>query len=211
VNVLVVYAHPEPHSFNGAMKDLAVSLLSAQGHEVVVSDLYAMAFDARAGCSDFLSNYDEPLRLQASQLRASVTNGFSPAITSEIKKLLACDLLILQFPLWWFSMPAILKGWIDRVFAYGVTYGPAVKFAARKAMVVTTTGGPSESYTAAKRGTVDDYLKHLLVGSLQFCGMEVLPTFVGYGAANLDQAARKALLESYAKRLEGFNPKPTLH
>jgi NAD(P)H dehydrogenase (quinone) len=211
VNIFIVYAHPEPHSFNGAMKDLAVSVLRMQGHQVAVSDLYAMAFDARAGRADFSSDYDEPLRLQASQLRASVTNEFSPEISSEIAKLLACDLLILQFPLWWFSMPAILKGWIDRVFAYGVTYGPAVEFAARKAMVVTTTGGPSDSYTAEKRGTVDDYLKHLLVGSLEFCGMEVLPTFVGYGAANLDEAARKALLDSYAKRLEIFSLIPTLH
>jgi NAD(P)H dehydrogenase (quinone) len=170
--------------------------------------LYDMHFWAGAGRSDFVNQDDGPLNLQASQLRSAKNEGFAPEIASEIRKLKACNLLILQFPLWWFSTPAILKGWIDRVFAYGVTFsaadGPLVNLSGRKAMVVTTTGGPVASYTAATRGTVDEYLKHLLVGSLAFCGFEVLPTFVAYGPASLDEDGRQAMLDSYDERLEDF-------
>jgi NAD(P)H dehydrogenase (quinone) len=206
MKVLLVYAHPEPRSFNGAMKDLAVTTLLQQGHQVVVSDLYAMAFWAGAGRADFLAQDDEPLNMQNSQLAAATHAGFAPEVSIEIEKLRACEMLILQFPVWWFSMPGILKGWIDRVFAYGFAYGPAASLSGRKAMVVATTGGPADSYTAATRGTVDDYLKHLLVGSLAFCDMEVLPTFVGYGVARLDVAARQAVLDSYVQHLKDCVP-----
>jgi NAD(P)H dehydrogenase (quinone) len=54
MNVLLVYAHPEPASFNGALKDLAVEVLTGAGHSVEVSDLYAMRFDPVTGPGDFL-------------------------------------------------------------------------------------------------------------------------------------------------------------
>jgi NAD(P)H dehydrogenase (quinone) len=210
MNVFIVYAHPEKRSFNSAMKDLAVAALTEQGHQVVVSDLYDMHFWAGAGQGDFIAQSAEPLNLQASQLTALKTAGFAPEIAAEIEKLRACNLLILHFPLWWFSMPAIMKGWIDRVFTYGFAYGvmggPSTNLAGRKALVVTTTGGPAATYTATTRGTVDDYLKHLLVGSLAFCSMEVLPTFVGYGVAYLDEDARQVVLDNYEAYLEIFEP-----
>jgi NAD(P)H dehydrogenase (quinone) len=145
MKIFLVYAHPEPRSFNGAMKDLAVSTLTKQGHEVVVSDLYAIAFWAGAGRKDFVVQDDGALNLQAGQLLAANNAGFAPEIASEIEKLQDCDLFILQFPLWWFFIPGIVKGWIDRVFAYGVTYGPSTNLVGRKAMVVTTTGGPTDA------------------------------------------------------------------
>lgn len=210
MNVLIVYAHPEKRSFNSALKDVTISTLTEQGHTVVVSDLYEMSFGAGAGQADFVLQDGEPLNLQASQLHAVKTAGFSRELAAETAKLKACDLLILQFPVWWFSMPAMMKGWIDRVFTYGFAYGimggPTTNLAGRRAMVVTTTGGPAASYTKETRGTVDDYLKHLLVGSLAFCSMEVLPTFVGYGVASLDEDARQAVLDAYEKSLDIFKP-----
>ena len=61
---------------------------------------------------------------------------------TEIEKLLWADTLILQFPLWWFSMPAILKGWVDRVFAYGFAYGVGESTAISDG-VTATAKGPS--------------------------------------------------------------------
>jgi NAD(P)H dehydrogenase (quinone) len=209
MKILMVYAHPEPKSFNGAMKDLAVSTLIQQGHEVVVSDLYAMGFSAEAGRADFVTQRDGPLDLQKSQLHAATHRGFASDIQREIEKLQNCDLLMLQFPLWWFSIPGILKGWIDRVFAFGVTYGEA-NLAGRRAMVATTTGGPAAVYTAELAGTIEECLRSLLVGTLAFCGLEVLPTFVGYGAATLSDEERTLLLESYAKHLGVFASKERL-
>ena len=123
MRVLIVYAHPEPTSFNGAMKDLAVETLTAAGHSVTVSDLYAQGFNPVAGAHDFTHRAD-PARLDlgAEQANAARTAGFAPDVQAEIDKLMAADFLLLQFPFWWYSVPAMLKGWIDRVFAYGVAY-----------------------------------------------------------------------------------------
>ncbi|WP_246014345.1 NAD(P)H-dependent oxidoreductase [Paenibacillus rhizophilus] len=124
MNVLIVYAHPEPESFNGALKDLAVAALTEEGHLVQVSDLYAMKFKAAADRDDFLMPVNPDFfKYQLEQGHASRTNTFSPDIKEEQEKLLWADFVIFQFPLWWYSVPAILKGWFDRVFASGFVYG----------------------------------------------------------------------------------------
>jgi NAD(P)H dehydrogenase (quinone) len=205
MRILLVYAHPEPRSFNGAMKGLAVSELGLLGHEVIVSDLYAMEFWAGAGCGDFQGHaQDRPLHLQTRQAEAARTRGFAPQIQAEIDRLVNCQALVLQFPLWWFSVPGILKGWIDRVFAYGVAYGGGASLAGRRALVVTTTGGSVSSFSETGRGSGDSYLKHLLVGTLAFCHMEVLPAFVAYGPGRLDETGRAVILEEFRRHLRQF-------
>jgi NAD(P)H dehydrogenase (quinone) len=202
MRILIVYAHPEPRSFNGAMKDLAVAELGLLGHDVVVSDLYAMEFWAGAGWRDFQGgDEDHALHLQSQQAEAARTRGFAPEVQSEIDRLLHCQALILQFPVWWFSVPGILKGWIDRVFAYGVAYGGGANLAGRRALVVTTTGGPAASYSESGRGSVESYLKHLIVGTLAFCHMDVLPPCVVYGPGRLDSTGRAAELDKFRQHL----------
>ncbi len=149
VNVLIVYAHPEPKSFNGAMKDLAVATLTDAGHQVVVSDLYAMNFPAIVGAADFLGRRADPeaLSIAHEQTKAYREGTLAPEILAEQEKLARADLLILQFPVWWFGMPAILKGWADRVFARGFAYIAGRKydtgmFRGKTAMVSATTTAP---------------------------------------------------------------------
>jgi len=124
MNILIVHAHPEPRSFNGAMMREAVRVLEAEGHEVTVSDLYAMRWNPASDRSNFTTEADPDfLKLQNEEVHAAQHDGFAPDVQAEITKVLACDALIFQFPMWWFAMPAILKGWVDRVFAAGVAYG----------------------------------------------------------------------------------------
>src|SRR4030067_2494529 len=120
MEVLIVYAHHEPKSFNGAMKELAISVLKKQRHEVKVSDLYAMKFKAIADKDDFikLSNPDY-LQYVLELKNASEKNLFTEDIKEGQDKLRWADFIIFQYPLWWFSVPAILKGWFDRVLANG--------------------------------------------------------------------------------------------
>ena len=116
MKALIVYAHPEPKSFNGAMKDLAVETLRGRGDEVEVTDLYAMRFKAVVGADDFHGERADPefLSIAAEQTRACETGTLASDIVTEQKKLARAEILILQFPIWWFGMPAILKGWADR-------------------------------------------------------------------------------------------------
>ena len=208
MRVLIVYAHPEPTSFNGVMKDLAVETLTAAGHAVTVSDLYAQRFNPVAGPHDFIQRAD-PLRLDVGteQANAARTAGFAPDVQAEIDKLMAADFLILQFPLWWYSVPAMLKGWIDRVFAYGVAYDfgrtwDRGVFRGRRAMLAfTTSAPPTSSLPDGRNGDLERTLWPLHAGVLALCGYDVLQPYVAHAVRWVDQARRDAILDGYRERL----------
>lgn len=154
MNVLIVYWHPEPQSFNGALFRTAVSTLTAAGHQVKTSDLHARNFDPASSRQNFTSvkNADY-LKVQLEEMHASKTNGFAPDIADEIEKLEWCELMIWQFPLWWFGLPAVLKGWVDRVFAMGRIYGGGRVYdkgvlRGKQAFLSLTTGGPAAGYAS---------------------------------------------------------------
>lgn len=211
MNVLIVYAHEEPRSFNGALKNTAIRALEAQGHRVVVSDLYRMGWKAVADGADFLERQDRHvLKRQAEEKAAAELGTLAHDILEEQEKLRACDLLILQFPLWWFSMPAILKGWVDRVLTMGFAYGGGRWYdqgglKGRKAMVCLTTGGHEAAYLERGiNGPLERILYPIQHGILFFCGFEVLPPFVAWAPAHADDAARSAVLAAYETRLRGI-------
>ncbi len=155
MKILLVFAHPESRSLNGALRDVAVEELMTQGHEVRISDLYADGWKSEVGHADFpLLPPDARLVPVAASKKAFETGALTEDVRAEIDKLLWADVLILQFPLWWFSMPAILKGWVDRVFAYGFAYGVGEhsdkrwgdrygegSLAGKRAMLIVTAGG----------------------------------------------------------------------
>lgn len=211
MNVLIVFAHPEPKSFNGAMKELAVDTLIGAGHEVVVSDLYADGFAAAAGPADVTERANpERFDLGAEQAHAAQTSGFSADIQREIDRVFAADLLIMQFPMWWFSLPAILKGWIDRVFAFGVTYdfgrtwNKGVLKGKRAMLSLTTSAPPNVFMPDGRSGDLERILWPIHGGLLALCGYQVLPPFVGYAVPWIDDAGRRDVLDAYQQRLLGL-------
>ncbi len=208
VHTLIVYAHEEPHSFNAAMKNLAVHSLEEQGHSVAVSDLYCMKFKAVADGEDFLERRDRSCLKRQMEEKAAVELGtLSHDIVMEQRKLLAADLVILQFPLWWSGLPAVLKGWVDRVMTMGFAYGGGQRYdqgglKGRRAMLALTTGGPETAFGEhGISGPLDQVLFPIQHGMLYFCGLEVLPPFVVYGPAHQSSEQRQAQLERYRRRL----------
>lgn len=147
MNVLIVHAHPEPQSFCSALKDAAVASLTGQGHTVEVSDLYAMNFNPVASATDFASRQQPDYLVYALEQRhAQAAATLAPDIQAEITKVQAADLLIFSFPLFWMLMPAMLKGWIDRVFVSGLFYGGKRVYdqggmRGKKALMSLTLGG----------------------------------------------------------------------
>ena len=111
MKVFIVHAHHEPSSFNGSLTRAAVASLRDAGHEVQLSDLYEMNFDPVSDRRNFTTVKDpNRLKQQVEEEHASMVNGYVPELQAEMDKLAWCDVLILQFPLWWLGMPAILKG-----------------------------------------------------------------------------------------------------
>lgn len=209
MNVLIILAHPEPTSFNAALAAHGAAALRAAGHEVTVSDLVAQDFDPRAGRHDFTGAADAArFHYQSEQAHAVRTGGFSEEIAREQARVAEADLLVFQFPLWWGGVPAVVKGWIERVMAYGFAYADGLRFEAgvfrgRRAMVSMTTGGlPQRFGRGAAYGELEDQvlwqLQHLV---LEYMGYELERPFVAYGVPRVDAARRVAYLDEFADRL----------
>jgi NAD(P)H dehydrogenase (quinone) len=215
LNVLIVLAHPEPKSFNGAMFETAVATLGAEGHTVITSDLYRLGFDPVSDRRNFMSVADAHyLRLQAEERHATELGGFSQELEAEIAQVEAADLMIWQFPLWWFGLPAVLKGWVDRVFAAGRAYGLGTRyetgvFRGKRAMLSLTTGGPPEGYAAdGANGSLEAILRPIHRGMLEFTGFEVLAPQVHFGPVRAEAAEREAWLAAWAERLRHIEEEP---
>lgn len=213
MNVLLVFAHPEPQSFNGAMLRTAIAALEAAGHAVQVSDLYAQSFEPVSGRPNFTTVANAAyFKQQQEEVYASAHQGFAPDLATELQKLTWCDVMIWQFPLWWFSVPAVLKGWVDRVFAMGQAYGAGRfydtgVFRGKRALLSLTTGSgsPAEAYQpGGLQGDLLGILRPIHRGMLQFTGFTVLAPHVVYGPARQSAEERAAELVAWAARLPGL-------
>jgi len=208
LKVLIVYAHNEPRSFNHAMLSCAIDTLRQAGHDTDVSDLYAQKFDPVGGRHDFLTVKDPDFfKYAAEQVHAARSSGFAQEVAREQQRLLWSELVIFQFPLWWFSVPAIMKGWFDRVLAMGFAYGGGRWFEhgplrPRRAMLAVTAGAPRERYVEGNIfGGIERVLYPLHVGVLNLVGLEVLPPFIAWAAARVSAETRAQYLADYARRL----------
>lgn len=214
---LIVFAHPDPKSYTAALKDVAVAALEAQGVKVMVSDLYAMGFEAAAGPGDVSERLSQDhFNLALEQAHALAGGHLSADIVAEQQKLRDADLVIFHYPMWWFGFPAILKGWVDRVLSYKFAYGVGQWWdkgllSGKKAMLAITTGTPAAAYASdGRNGDIDRILWSTEAGVLAMCGFEVLPAFVAYGAPWIGDEGRAAQMDGYRAliaRIDAIAPK----
>ncbi|KAF1017393.1 MAG: Glutathione-regulated potassium-efflux system ancillary protein KefF [Stenotrophomonas maltophilia] len=225
MNVFIVYAHPEPQSLNGALRVFTVQHLQAQGHTVQVSDLHAMQWKPVLDAAD-CPQRDPAWPFQPAQDSRRAFDGGTQAIdiAAEQAKLRWADVVILQFPLWWFSMPAILKGWVDRVYANGFAYGVGEHSDAhwgdrygegnmrgKRAMLLVTTGGWAPHYSPRGiNGPMEAVLFPIEHGILFYPGFDVLPAHVLYRTGSMGTERFTAETQRLAQRLDGLRTDATL-
>ncbi|MEF2071965.1 NAD(P)H-dependent oxidoreductase [Consotaella aegiceratis] len=134
MRVLVVHAHPVETSYSAALKDITVDELAKAGHTVDVLSLYDEGFEAELSREERLIYHDVP-------------DNLTPAIAPYVERVYASDAVVFVYPVWNFGLPAILKGFFDRVFVPGVSFemrgGKLVRTLPpkKKVAVVTTYGG----------------------------------------------------------------------
>jgi len=210
MKVLYVYAHPEPRSFNGALKDTALAALKDKGHEVKLSDLYAMNFNPVLSAGDFTDRKKpDVFKPFFEAIQASKTGAFAPDIKEEMEKVKWADLLIFQFPIFFTFMPAIMKGWIDRVLAPGFGFNPITNsaydtglFKGKSAMLVTTTGAPKEMYSEeGAHGNLNKHLESITHCIFEYMGMDVLPSYIIHEASSMSKERGTKELEKYRYRI----------
>ena len=218
MKILIVHAHHEPKSFCSALARRAEQTLKAQGHTVDFADLYAEKFNPVSDRGNFTSIKDpDYLKQQIEEAYATEVGGFAPGLEKEIERLEACDMLIFSYPLWWFGMPGILKGWVDRVFASGRIYGGGKMYenglgkSQKRGLVLMTTGGGEVVYGG--RGfnpPLEILMAPVNHGVFWFNGFLPLKPFVAWSPVRISPEERAKYLDSLEARLGGITTEPPL-
>lgn len=187
---LLVLAHPVPGSLSHALADRATATLQAGGHEVTRLDLYAEGFD--------------PVLSPAERRGYYARDGHPPALPDHAAQLAGAQGLVLCFPTWWFGMPAILKGWFDRVWSPGLAFDhapdggtmrPRLHGLSRVA-AITTLGGPWWADRLVMRQPVRKALRY---GTVLGCAPGARFQMLSLYRAEVVQPAR---FEGFALRVE---------
>lgn len=191
---LVIYAHPYSGSFNQDILRTLTTQLTASGHDLRVRDLCAQGWDPR---------------LTAADLEASRRGTVLPDVRAEQDLVRWAETLFFIHPIWWFGMPAVLKGWIDRVFSMGFAYvikenGVTGLLKGKTAFFINTTGGGRDEYKsmgmyAALEKTIDD-------GIVRLCGMRMGGRTFLHSVPTAGDAQKKAMLEEVRLAAERSSP-----
>lgn len=213
---LYVYVHPDERSFNRQLFDAGRAALEPT-HDVVTSDLYAMGFNPALTSADLgdFAREDDPF---LDRWARAYAEGQLPAdVRVEQQKLLDADLVVLQFPLWWYSVPAMLKGWFDRVFASGfgfdVTdpatglprkYGDGVLVGKRALISVSLGEGLRAIAPRGISGDLDSLLFSLTHGTLFYAGISPLPLHIIADADDLGPADVDREIKRFTDRIAGL-------
>eukprot|EP00828_Plagiopyla_frontata_P040392 TRINITY_DN5471_c0_g1_i3.p2 TRINITY_DN5471_c0_g1~~TRINITY_DN5471_c0_g1_i3.p2 ORF type:complete len:245 (-),score=63.62 TRINITY_DN5471_c0_g1_i3:248-982(-) len=183
--ILLIIAHPNvDKSFNHKLAENASKQLTSMGHEVRVVDLYKIKYNPVGGKGDFIKlknpdNFD--YQIEQKNAMENKLENFTQEMKDQIENVKWADVLYFQFPFYWFSVPAILKGWIDKTFAYYFVYGGDNNLKGKKWFTSTTTGGPESAYKDQIGTTVESFLTHFNYQTPKLIQMDIIPIFVAHG------------------------------
>jgi len=199
------------------MRDTTKEALESQGWETSVTDLRAIDFNAVASASDFAArSRPEHLVYPLEQRHAWENKTIDPEIAAEVEAVRSADLLVLVFPVFWYSVPAQMKGWIDRVFLSGLFYGGTRVYdrggmRGKHAMVVASLGGREYMFGPDSiHGDLKGMLRHLLQGTLGYVGFSVYEPFFAYHVPYVDSTARAGMLMSLWSEIQNIETRPVL-
>ena len=182
MKAVVIYAHPNPVSFVAAVVTVVEEELLNKGAEVRIKDLYGMNFNPVLGEDDF---------------RGYHTGNLPEDVKQEQEDIAWADLVVMIAPVWWYSVPAMLKGYIDRVFSLGFAYeytsnGPRGMLNGKKALLITTSG--ADEKTAKATGMLDAIEDSLVKGLFGFSGFAEYRYKNLFAVPTVSDADRKQML-----------------
>jgi NAD(P)H dehydrogenase (quinone) len=192
MNILIIYAHPNPSSFNGAILETLDTALREHGHSTRIHDLYRLRFRAVLDGEDLLRNWRGDL---------------PDEILHEHEAVRWAQGLVFIYPIWWFGPPAILKGWIDRVFVRKfafdfTTAGMEGLLAHDQALIINTLGGDEATYRRERWHEL--LVRPMTEGVLGACGVRHVVHRAFYAVTAVSHAERRAMLEEVRELATAF-------
>jgi len=180
---LIIYCHPNPQSFNHAILQEFIKGLEETGKEFEVVDLYKSGFDPILKIGDFVGMRGENIPKDILEQQDKVKNA---------------DIIIFIHPTWWGGMPAMLKGYLDRIFSIGFAYKmgkaqPEGLLGDKKVLIIRTTALPEELYL---QSGVENLVRTLSSYKFQIvCGVKDLQHYVFYAVPSVSEEVRKTYLQ----------------
>lgn len=212
MHVLIIFGHPEHKSLNGSLLKETITHLTKQGHDVKVTDLYSQDWKSNLDCEDTPMHMTPGRFFPMFDLGISYQNGKLPQdILKQQEVVKWADVLLFQFPMWWYSMPAAMKGWFDRVLVYGFAYSTTPEgksvglLEGKKAMILATLGGGPDNYSEHGETDAVENLFLPITKSIAFCGIENLKSHYIYRSISAKEEDFPALVESRKSHLEILN------
>ena len=193
MSYLIIYAHPNPGSFNHALMETVTEELRHNGKGVKIRDLYQMQFNA-------ILNSEDLVHMQ----KRSVAQD----VKEEQELVRSAEVILFIYPLWWAGMPAILKGYIERVFTEGFAYritddGIAGLLSGKKVFLFTTMGASMADYEGSgffrSMGQITD------TGIFSFCGCEVMGHKYFPSVPYITDSDRKKMLDEVRELVKTGN------
>lgn len=211
-SILWIYAHPDPDSLSHSLYQHGIAHLEGSGARVTGVDLHAERWnpvltndDASAGIGETLSDR---------QHHATLQHTLPSDVTRQQQLITESHTVIVQFPLWWYGMPAILKGWFDRVFTNGFAFGIRDQhgkvrkygdggLAGRRLLPIVTAGDQDDALgPRGISGDIDDILWPLLHGAAHYTGMLPLRSHLISSANRVDNATHRQHINTLTARLD---------
>ena len=183
---LIVLAHPRERSFTRDAARTYLESVAALGHEARVRDLYAVGFNPVASAAD---------------LDCMKTGRIPADIAAEHEHVRWADVIVFCHPIWWIGLPAIIKGWVDRVFVLGFAYahspgGVVGRLLGKKAVILTSSGSTQAEFDSTGK------MKAILVAqdfaTMEFCGLEMVEHL---HFAPVGSRSTGAMIDSYHERI----------
>jgi NAD(P)H dehydrogenase (quinone) len=183
---LIIYAHPNPESINGQFKQIISEHLEENGHEVEIRDLYQLGFDPVLSLED---------------VSGQMIGRLSEDVKKEQEYIDWAESITFIHPIWWTGLPAIMKGYVDRVFSYGFAYryDQGVQkglLTGKEAVIINTHGKSHEEYTSMGMDQALSLTSDK--GIYSYCGLDVKKHFF-FGKAD---KANEAIVEHWKVQIK---------
>lgn len=189
MKVLIIVAHYREASLTYELKNQVEKGLKESGHEVDVLDLYKLKFDP------ILEGQDDPYW-------SGHDGHYSEQVVKEQERLIKYDSIVMLFPMYWFNMPAMLKGYIDRVFNHGFAYGRNKQWNPKKIMWMPLVGSTEANFESRKLPEMVKF--YFNNGIAKYCGINKSKVKMLFSTIvdNTEQVNQKLMEEAYQEGLD---------
>ena len=207
MNIYIILAHPEKKSFNASLAEAQRKALIKSGHKVRFKNLYQDKFNPLLTRDDFPHvPKNQHIQFPHAQGQSYKNNTTAVDVAEEHKNLYWANAVIMQFPLWLYSMPAILKGWCERVLSEGFAHEPSNNrwfdnggLSDTRLFLSLTTNGKSVAFSSRGRHGSLDIILWPMLNAFWFAGFKIIKPFIAFDVIRATDIERNNMINKVIK------------